>query len=86
MVCSFSTNLQVPKLPQNKNLHFLSYKHILNNLIAPAVGTKDKGAERLHRMQEWAQVQETQLQQQLHNHIEIRVTPCTEGITNHKDF
>lgn len=48
MVCSFSINLKVPKLPQNKNLHFLSHKHIPHNLIAAAVRTKDKGAKRLH--------------------------------------
>lgn len=48
MVCSFSINLKVPKLPQNKNLHFLSHKHILHNLIAAAVRTKAKGAKRLY--------------------------------------
>lgn len=86
MVCSFSINLKVPKLPQNKNLHFLSHKHILHNLIAPAVRTEDKGAERLHKIQEWAQVQDTRLQQQLHYYVEIRVIPCKEEITNHRDF
>lgn len=85
MVCSFSINLKVPQLPQNKNLHFLSHKDTLHNLIAPAVRTKDKGAERLHRMQERAQVPETQLQQQLLNHMEIGVIPCTEVITNHRN-
>lgn len=86
MVCSFSVNLQVPKLPQNKNLHFLSHKHILNNLIAPAVRTKDKGSRKATWNTGVRTVQETQLQQHLHNHMEVGVIHCTEGVTNHRDF